>query len=146
MTLNSPLPLLLGYDGGDCCECDCVSTSEHTCGEDEGYDCVDPSSRCIMGYVLASTKTSVGVSANAYDTRPGADSNMVGCWEDGCASELCRDGISDDIESRWSCAQKIVPDEGLCEIEFTFSDAQDIKEVQVAFWKGDERSRTLEVG
>eukprot|EP00904_Undaria_pinnatifida_P003012 jgi/Undpi1/12711/HiC_scaffold_6.g02379.m1 len=132
-----------GYDGGDCCECDCVSSDEFTCG-DAKYDCVNPTSSCFNGYVLASTKTTVGVSANAYDVRPGQDSDDIGCNVDGCKPALSRDGISDDIESRWSCAQKIVPDGGLCEIEFTFSNPQDIKEVQVAFWKGDERSRTLE--
>lgn len=70
---------------------------------------------------------------------------MKGCGQDGCAPRLSRDDISDDPESRWSCAQMIVPDGGLCEIEFVFQDPQDIKEVQVAFWKGDVRSRTLEV-
>lgn len=121
-----------------------MSSDEFTCG-DAKYDCVNPTSSCFNGYVLASTKTTVGVSANAYDVRPGQDSDDIGCNVDGCKPALSRDGISDDIESRWSCAQKIVPDGGLCEIEFTFSNPQDIKEVQVAFWKGDERSRTLEV-
>ncbi|CAB1105224.1 unnamed protein product [Ectocarpus sp. CCAP 1310/34] len=32
-----------GYDGGDCCECDCESTLESHCGVN-GYDCADPSS------------------------------------------------------------------------------------------------------
>lgn len=85
------------------------------------------------------------MSANAYDTRPGQDKDMRGCGEHGCEPELSRDGITADAESRWSCAQEIVPDGGLCEIEFVFEDPQDIIEVQVAFWKADERDRTLEV-
>ncbi|CAM9750435.1 unnamed protein product [Ectocarpus fasciculatus] len=37
-----------GYDGGDCCECDCESNLENYCGVN-GYDCRDPSSpsECI---------------------------------------------------------------------------------------------------
>lgn len=85
------------------------------------------------------------MTANAYDTRPGPDGGGVGCGTDGCAPALSRDGISADAESRWSCAQTIVPDGEPCKIDFTFEDPQDIKDVQVAFYKGDERLRTLEV-
>lgn len=144
--LNTCDVLLSGYDGLDCCECDCVSTQEHTCGESGGFDCVDPSSSCVDDYVEAGTKTTVGVSANAYDTRPGGDSGDVGCGEDGCTPTLSRDGITTGTESRWACAQKLVPDGSVCEIEFTFGEPQDIVDVEVAFYKGDERSRTLEVG
>ncbi|CAM9830288.1 unnamed protein product, partial [Ectocarpus sp. 12 AP-2014] len=56
-----------------------------------------------------------------------------------------RDGIYTDIESRWSCATRLVPDKGPCQIEFTFAEPQNIVEIQVAFWKGDERTRTLGV-
>eukprot|EP00903_Cladosiphon_okamuranus_P014060 g13068.t1 len=32
-----------GYDGGDCCECDCVSNQEDRCGvANDGFDCRDP--------------------------------------------------------------------------------------------------------
>ena len=137
--------LFSGYDGGDCCECTCVSTSEYSCGDHDGYDCIDPSSPCINGYVQAATKTTIYVSANAYDTRPSQNYNMVGCAQHGCEPKLTRDGVSADTESRWSCAQSIVPDGGLCKIMFKFEIPQDIMEVQVAFWKGDARSRTLEV-
>ncbi|CAM9719167.1 unnamed protein product [Pylaiella littoralis] len=30
-----------GYDGGDCCKCDCKD-ARYNCGESEDYDCVDP--------------------------------------------------------------------------------------------------------
>ena len=49
------------------------------------------------------------------------------------------------MESRWSCSTGIVPDGGQCEIEFTFGSPQDIVDVEVDFFKGDERARTLEV-
>lgn len=136
------------YDGGDCCECDCVSTDEFTCGDvvTGGFDCVDPNSPCVDGLVDAGTKTVVTVSTNAYDTRPGADSNDIGCNLDGCLPELARDGNNDDIESRWSCARKIVVEDDACEITFDLQDAQDIKDVQVSFWKKDIRMRKLQVG
>ncbi|CAN0572604.1 unnamed protein product, partial [Laminaria digitata] len=31
------------YDGGDCCECTCVSTEQFQCGEYGGFECLDPS-------------------------------------------------------------------------------------------------------
>ncbi|CAM9234491.1 unnamed protein product, partial [Laminaria digitata] len=169
-----------GYDGGDCCECTCVSTDQFTCGDaDNGgfacidptapcldnndddvkiddddvnglfsicgenaeYDCIDPNASCVNGYVEAGTKTNVFVSTNAYDTRPG---QKGGCMVDGCAPALTRDGIIADVQSRWSCNPSIVPDGGLCEIEFVFEEPQDVMSVQVAFWQGEERTRTLE--
>ncbi|CAM9507877.1 unnamed protein product [Scytosiphon promiscuus] len=33
------------YDGGDCCECDCVDAT-HTCGA-VGFTCIDPDSSCL---------------------------------------------------------------------------------------------------
>lgn len=131
-----------GYDGGDCCECACVSTIFHDCGVD-GFSCLDPNSGCAL--VEAGTKTTITASANAYDVRPGAAYSNSGCMEDGCTPGLTRDGETDDTESRWSCIPSIVANGELCEIDFMFENPQDIVEVKVAFWKGDERTRTLEV-
>lgn len=37
-----------GYDGGDCCDCTCVSTAQTTCGEEGiGFDCRDPDASCV---------------------------------------------------------------------------------------------------
>ncbi|CAM9810371.1 unnamed protein product, partial [Ectocarpus sp. 12 AP-2014] len=36
-----------GYDGGDCCECTCV-TAEWTCGEDSDFICQDPDAECFV--------------------------------------------------------------------------------------------------
>lgn len=33
-----------GYDGGDCCECDCVASSGYAC---ESFNCVDLASDCV---------------------------------------------------------------------------------------------------
>lgn len=87
------------------------------------------------------------MTATAFDERPGEAGGEVGCGEDGCLPELAHDGVSDlsDVGSRWSCAEDIVPDGGQCEIEFAFGSPQDIMDVRVAFWKGDERTRSLKV-
>ena len=130
-----------GYDGGDCCECTCADTEEYTCGDNGEFDCVDPRSLCA--HVEVGTKTSVTVSANAYDTR--GNSAGIGCGASGCEPALARDGDGEGAESRWSCAQKIVPDGSLCEITFTFGEPQDIKGSQIAFLNGDDRTRSVEV-
>lgn len=114
----------------------------------DGSDSVDSGDNGY--YVEAGTKTTVGVTATGFDERPGSDSGDVGCGEDGCLPELAHDGVGfengDDVESRWSCAENIVlPGKKQCEIEFTFDAPQHIADVQVAFWKGDERARTLKV-
>lgn len=135
-----------GYDGGDCCECDCVNGPNFACGSPafDPASCIDPDSLCFSGYVEAGTKTTVGVSANAFDTRPGGDVGDIGCMTDGCLPALVRDGDSNDNESRWSCARTLLPEGGgECSISFTFEDPQDIKAIQVAFWRRAVRSRTL---
>ena len=92
--------------------------------------------RSAISFASAVTKTASTASASGYDARPGADSAVVGCWENGFLPVLSRGGMRDDVESRWSCAHKIVTDGGLCEIEFTLNDPQDIIEVQIAFLEG----------
>ncbi|CAN0376720.1 unnamed protein product, partial [Hapterophycus canaliculatus] len=34
------------YDGGDCCECTCVSSIDLS-GCDSGFACIDPSAPCV---------------------------------------------------------------------------------------------------
>ncbi|CAN0401946.1 unnamed protein product, partial [Ectocarpus fasciculatus] len=102
----------------------------------------------VTDAVEVGTQTEVGVSATAHDVRPGSSSGEIGCGEVGglgCTATNTRDGIFSDIESRWSCATSLVPDEGPCQIEFTFAEPQNIVDIQVAFWRGNERTRTLEV-
>ncbi|CAB1098072.1 unnamed protein product [Ectocarpus sp. CCAP 1310/34] len=95
--------------------------------------------------VNAATITAIAASATGFDERPGQASGDHGCGKYGCLPVLATDGITDDVESRWSCAEDIVPDGGQCEIEFTFSHPQNLKQLQVDFWKGEERTRTLKV-
>lgn len=93
-------------------------------------------------YVEAATQTAVSVSATAFDERPG---DASGCGEGGCLPGLAYDGVRDDDGSRWSCNKHLVPDGGQCEIVFSFETPQDIMGMQVSFWKGDERTRSLKV-
>ncbi|CAN0363610.1 unnamed protein product [Ectocarpus fasciculatus] len=102
----------------------------------------------VTDAVEVGTQTEVGVSATAHDVRPGSSSGDAGCGEVGglgCTATNARDGIFSDMESRWSCATSLVPDEGPCQIEFTFAEPQNVVDIQVAFWKGNDRVRTLEV-
>ena len=95
--------------------------------------------------VEVGTKTEVSVTATAHDTRPVGER---GCGEDGgdgCSPAKSHDGISSDVESRWSCSPKLVAGGGPCKIEYTFAEPQDIMDIEVAFWKGNERVRTLYV-
>ena len=116
------------------------------CGESNGYDCIDPSASFEEDFVESGTKTTISTSANGYDERPGADSGDSGCQVGGCVPELTRDGVTTaDAESRWSCAAKLTPGGVPCAIDFVFEDPQDIMAVEVSFYKGDERSRTVEV-
>eukprot|EP00904_Undaria_pinnatifida_P002194 jgi/Undpi1/11976/HiC_scaffold_4.g01675.m1 len=88
----------------------------------------------------ASEKTTVTVTTNAYDTRDGDNS---GCGESGCLAELTRDGDTDDPESRWSCSKNL--GEGNCYLEYTFGSPQDVLSLNIAFHKGDERTRKIKV-
>ncbi|CAN0520792.1 unnamed protein product, partial [Ectocarpus sp. 8 AP-2014] len=102
----------------------------------------------VVDAVEVDTKTEVGVSATAHDVQHGSSGDNVGCGEIaglGCAATNTRDGILSDIESRWSCATRLVPDEGPCQIEFSFAEPQNVVDIQVAFWKDNERIRTLDV-
>lgn len=87
----------------------------------------------------ASEKTTVSVTANAYDTRDG-DNN--GCGTAGCLPELTRDSDT-DAESRWSCSK--ILGEGNCYLEYSFDYPQDVVSLNIAFHKGDERTRKIKV-
>ena len=47
-TIASNLSPASDFDGGDCCECTCVSTVGYACGDvgHGGFACVDPNARC----------------------------------------------------------------------------------------------------
>ncbi|CAN0252631.1 unnamed protein product, partial [Ectocarpus sp. 12 AP-2014] len=150
------------YGSFDCKDPNASCFGEETTGSDDfsSHDDYQPMSYefvpweeteslpTVDGAVEVGTKTEVGVSSTAHDVRPGRSSGDVGCGEVGglgCTATNTRDGIFSEIESRWSCSTKLVDDEGPCQIEFTFAEPQTIMDIQVAFWKGNERTRTLEV-
>lgn len=95
----------------------------------------------ILGtsYAALEAVTGVTASANGWDPRP----NGFGCAPDGCVPANVLNASIDD-DSRWSC----LPSRSLidvCELTFTFDEPQDIFEMRLAMWKGNRRSRTLNV-
>lgn len=76
-----------GYDGGDCCECTCVSTEAFTCG-DEAFACVDPSASCVDDEDDATSlesdaegPTSLCLAGNVSNGVCDPDNNNVECGE-----------------------------------------------------------------
>lgn len=102
----------------------------------------------VDGAVEVGTKVAVVASATAHDVRAGSSSGLNGCGAeggDGCEAALTRDGVTNQIESRWSCAPKLVEGGGPCQVVYTFTAPQNVMDIQVAFRKADERTRTLDV-
>ncbi|CAM9469044.1 unnamed protein product [Ectocarpus sp. 8 AP-2014] len=95
--------------------------------------------------VEASEVTTVTVTTNAFDARTDDD----GCAPDGCTGENTRDGDLTD-NSRWSCSAGLVEAAGgaageECQAMFELGEAQLVTSVSVAFFKGDTRTRTLNI-
>ena len=65
-----------------------------------------------------------------------------GCRRQGCSAELTRDGDTSD-GSRWSCKESLEDDQ--CTITYMFEEPQDIVYLDIQFYRGDERVRTLKV-
>lgn len=55
-----------GYDGGDCCECTCVSTDDYTCGDNGGFSCLDPSAPCVNDDDVTSLPSSERFCINEF--------------------------------------------------------------------------------
>ena len=70
-----------GYDGGDCCECTCVSTSDYTCGEHGGYFCLDPGANCVGD----------------------DDVTTLSSYAGSCIDEFAADGDCDPINNNEGC-------------------------------------------
>lgn len=81
------------------------------------------------------TKTAVSTWAWAYDTRT---VDAGGCDPSGCTPELTRDS---DLapSSRWSCQYSI--ESKPCRLFYSFEDDPNIVTLNLAFYKGDERTR-----
>ncbi|CAM9420387.1 unnamed protein product, partial [Laminaria digitata] len=70
--------IVSGYDGGDCCECTCVSTTNHECGASVhgGFACLDAGALCV--------------DDDEVTTLPGPSSDSE------CVSEAIGDGNCDE--------------------------------------------------
>ncbi|MEP2260962.1 MAG: hypothetical protein ABJI00_06075 [Paracoccaceae bacterium] len=90
--------------------------------------------------VDAGRRTTVKVSASGYDTR----TSDPGCSPKGCIPKNTRDHNLSST-SRWSCKGDILDNDKGCWIKYSFKEPQDIKEIEIAFYKGDEGTRTLKV-
>lgn len=125
---------LLFHKTGEACSSDDSCRFDYDLCEN-GVCKVNPSMQ-----IDASAKTTVSVSTNAYDTRL---SGNYGCGTTGCLPDLTRDGNTED-ESRWSCSKSL--GSGTCYVEYAFDSPQDVISMNIAFYKGNERTRTIEVG
>lgn len=83
----SPPP---GYDDGDCCQCTCVSTTAHTCGDiaNGGFECLDPRAPCTDdddGFFF--------------------DDDMMGSfsYDDSCIDGAIGDGDCDELNNNDAC-------------------------------------------
>ncbi|MEP5731962.1 MAG: hypothetical protein ABJL67_21585, partial [Sulfitobacter sp.] len=80
------------------------------------------------------------VSASGYDRKM----SYPGCSPDRCTPENTRDhNLSSN--SRWSCKGDIFDNDKGCWIKYAFKEPQDLEEIEIAFYKGDEDTRTLKV-
>ena len=80
------------YDGGDCCECTCQDTQDHSCGEN-GYSCIDPNSGCTNPLAVQ-FPSCTGTIDDMGDGRCDSSLNNENCGYDGgdCCECICADG------------------------------------------------------
>lgn len=99
----------------------------------EGYVCDDGRLTDVA------ERTTVTTWANMYDEKT---LTSGGCDPAGCTPELTRDSDLDP-SSRWSCKYGVgnTP----CQLWFEFEEPQDIVEFEMAFYKGNERTRAFTV-
>ena len=81
----------------------------------------------------------VTVTANGWNTRI----DGWGCAPDGCVAANVLDK-SIAPESRWACRPSRSEVE-VCELTFVFDEPQDIFEIRMAMFKGNERNRTVNI-
>ena len=78
-------------------------------------------------------------SANAWDER----TDGFGCVPDSCFAGLAIDGSIDE-QSRWSCKASVSLVDA-CELTLTLEEPQDLVEMRMSLWKGDQRIRALNI-
>ncbi|CAM9842057.1 unnamed protein product [Ectocarpus fasciculatus] len=81
-----------GYDGGDCCECTCISEGEYECGA-SGYACIDPAAECVNDDDVSFQIASSCVATTIGDAYCDELNNVEECGYDGgdCCSCTCED-------------------------------------------------------
>ncbi|CAM9670164.1 unnamed protein product [Ascophyllum nodosum] len=92
--------------------------------------------------VDAGEVTTVEVDAPLYDTRLSVDG---GCDPSGCIASMTRDGDLTTTDSRWSCKPELSSTGETCSITYTLADSMTIEELSIAMYKGDERTRTMDI-
>ena len=83
--------------------------------------------------------TGLTASANAWDER----TDDLGCVPDSCFAGLAIDGSIDE-QSRWSCKASVSLVDA-CELTLTLKEPQDLVEMRMSLWKGDQRIRPLNI-
>ncbi|CAM9670498.1 unnamed protein product [Ascophyllum nodosum] len=87
--------------------------------------------------------TTVAVDASLYDTTLSVDG---GCDPIGCVGNLTRDGDITSTDSRWSCKPELSSStDSTCSITYSLSDSLSIEGLNIAMYKGDERTRTVDI-
>ncbi|CAM9850942.1 unnamed protein product [Ascophyllum nodosum] len=132
---------MAGLNAADCCVTR-IRASGVYCEDSGTAPCIitrdpSPTPTPASGLVEAGTRTTVLVNANAFDSR----TSGTGCAPIGCVAVNTRDS---SLSSRWSCKGDLLDGES-CEITFNFEEPQDIVRMDIAFYKGTERTRLLEV-
>ncbi|CAM9160433.1 unnamed protein product [Ectocarpus sp. 4 AP-2014] len=92
--------------------------------------------------VEASTLATVTAVADLYDSSLSAEN---GCDPSGCVAELTRDGDATSLESRWSCQPALGDAGSVCRITYGLGIQYQLTGLNIAMFKGDERTRTLEI-
>eukprot|EP00752_Nemacystus_decipiens_P013409 g11873.t1 len=92
-------------------------------------------------FVDASQQTTVTVDAPLFDTN---DSTANGCDPAGCQGAMTRDGDLAQV-SRWSCKPALGPAGSECSITYKISDPLRVYGLNIAMYKGDTRTRTIDI-
>ena len=83
--------------------------------------------------------TDLTASANAWDERM----DGFGCEPGSCFPGLAIDGSFEE-QSRWSCKASVSLVDA-CELTLTLEEPQDLVEMRMSLWKGDQRIRSLNI-
>lgn len=83
----------------------------------------------------AAARTTVAVSSSA--------DHEDECGSSDCSADLTRDSDSEDDDSRWSCHYDLEAKN--CKLWYRFGEPQYLHSVELAFFRGDQRTRSFKV-